>query len=649
MLFIKARFQNQDQLIIVCQKFLDTNMETYQITSQFRGYRNKEDITNLPEAITLEGGASVRIAYLVNGSQNVLVDTTGRVKSREGYTLDGQADATITPILSSFDWLTHFGQERHLRAGNSKLQWRYVASAGDYYKGAALTANQVVWADLITSISSERYNFAEFWDTSNLISKILFVNGASEIVEWTGGVANFASATSNTITKQGTTSWAEEGFYTTGSHKVIINGTEYTATGGWGTTTLTGVSPDPTVASHDVGEIVFQKPETTANTSITNLPNTLENDLIAVLNNQVYIASFKNRGVYVSKVDDFTDFRFTSPVRVVGDGALLTLDANPVALYPSESDMYISAGKNEWYKTSFKLSQGNDKESLTIERLKTAPQQAAQSQALVCGIKNNVIFISNEPTLDELGRIENRDVIPQSENISDPIKLDFDNYDFTDGSVFYFRYNIYVAVPKENRFLKYNIQEKWWEAPQLIPISRFSIINGELYGHSYANPETYKLFTGYNDNEKSMEAKAVFSYQNYGDRTNKKSFDELYSEGYIDSNTTLIQGIKYDIDGKATEKEYQLEGSNERVVAISKPLSSLGKESYGKNPLGGDLELTASTDLPPKFRLVQDTNKIDFYEVQLSFSSIGIDQRWQLLAFGTNATESPSKNIDIKI
>jgi hypothetical protein len=611
-------------------------MEKYQITSQFKGYRAREDITNLPDG------------FLVNGSQNVLVNTAGRVEVSKGYTLDGQADSTIASILSAFDWKTHFGQYRYLRAGNDKLQWRYVASAGDYYKGVVLTADQVVWCDLLTSTASNYFNFADFWDTTNSISKLLFVNGQSEINEWTGGVANFASATSNTITKQGTTSWAEEGFYTTGSHIVIINGTEYTATGGWGTTILTGVTPDPTVAGHDVGEIVFQKVETTANTSITGLPNTLENDLIAVLTNQVYVASFKNRDVYVSKVNDFTDFS-SAATRLVGQGATLTLDSNPVALYPLEKDMYISAGDDQWYRTRFRLSSENDKESLTIERLKTAPQQATQSQALVCGIKNNVIFASNEPTLDELGRIANKDVVPQSENISDDIKLDFDGYDFTDGSIFYFQYNIYVALPKENRFLMYNMREKWWEAPQLIPISRFSIIDGELYGHSYSNPETYKLFTGYNQNGKSMEAKAVFSYQNYGTRTNKKSFDEHYSEGYIDSNTTITRSVKYDIDGKATETSFDLVGTDSKVVAISQTASSLGKESLGKNPLGGDLELTASTDLPPKFRAIQTMSVTpNFYEVQMSFSSIGIDQRWELLAFGTNAKSSPDSNVEIK-
>lgn len=42
------------------------------------GYRNREDITKLPAG------------WIIRGSQNVLMDISGRLKSRQGYTLDGQ-------------------------------------------------------------------------------------------------------------------------------------------------------------------------------------------------------------------------------------------------------------------------------------------------------------------------------------------------------------------------------------------------------------------------------------------------------------------------------------------------------------------------------------------------------------------------------
>ena len=158
---------------------------------------------------------------------------------------------------------------------------------------------------------------------------------------------------------------------------------------------------------------------------------------------------------------------------------------------------------------------------------------------MISKMKNDVIFVTNEPTLDTLGRVQQVVLTPQSTNISDPIKLDFDSYDFTDASVFYFRYFIYVAIPRNNVVRMYNVVKGYWEAPQILPVGRFAVIGGELYGHGYGISETYKLFDGYNDNGKSMEAIAMFSFMNSGTRPALKSFNKFYSEGYISSNTML--------------------------------------------------------------------------------------------------------------
>ena len=80
--------------------------DDFTIVSNFAlGYRNREDITNLPPGV------------LVKGSQNVLTTTEERISSRKGYTIDGQASSVEAPILAAYDWELHIGEERHLRAG----------------------------------------------------------------------------------------------------------------------------------------------------------------------------------------------------------------------------------------------------------------------------------------------------------------------------------------------------------------------------------------------------------------------------------------------------------------------------------------------------------------------------------------------------
>jgi len=599
----------------------------YNLVSDFQfGYRNREDITNLPKGV------------LVKGSQNVLTNVSDRVASRKGFTLDGQSSTDTGGFRASYDWLRHTGDERHLRCGklttsnNGVLEVRFVATSGDSFNGTVFTEGQVYWFPIKSSMTIVDLNFSEFWDfTTEKKGFLLWVDGTSNIYEWSGGVTTLSSATAATITKTGTGTWAEEGFYTAGTRSVVINGTTYTYTGGESTTTLTGVTPDP--SAEIAKSIIFQTIRVTANSAMTNIPATFANSLIGNLRNQIYIGSLVDNTVYISKLNNYKDYSFATP-RVVAEGALVTLDSPPIGFVPQEESMYITAGKDFWYQTKFTLSADLTKESFEIIKLKTGSQQAAKSQGMISKIKNQVVYISNEPTLDELGRVEQILGTPQSVNFSDPIKLDFDSYDFTDATVFYYRYFIYIAIPQEGLVRMYNLTKTYWEAPQLLPVGRFAIIDGDLYGHGYAISETYKLFEGYTDNGKSMEAIAMFSFINYGTRTALKSFNKFYLEGYITSNTELTLGIQYNVQGCDIMTQYTLDGSNTKFVCLGTDDASLGKVSLGKASLGGELTFQDSEDLPPKFRWIPTFPQVDFFEYQPSVSSVGINQRWEILALG---------------
>lgn len=599
------------------------------------GYRNREDITNLPPGV------------LTVGSQNVLSNISERIQMRQGYALDGAINTSNAPILSSFDWNTRGNGERNMRAGfntsgsNGKLQFRFESASGD-----------VTWTDLKTSLTNTRLNYTTFWDATELLRLCLFVAGSSFIYEWNGAVTTFASATANTITKQGSSTWAQAGFYTTRDKKVVIEGTEYTYTGGETTTTLTGVTPDPTAGGHTAGDSVHQQVVTTANSSMTDLPATFTNDLISTLNNQVFVGSLASPTFYASTGSDYKDFSFTAPVRLPGEGATGTLDDNIVAFKPQEDVMYISAGANFFYNTQLTLSADLTSESFSIQRLKTTPLQGAYSQAFMSNMKNNIIMLTKEPTLDIFGRLEDILGTPQTKNISDSIKLDFDQYDFDDGSIFYNKYFIYLAVPKESLIRIYNLATNAWEAPQTIPVSRFYTVGGELYGHSYQTSESYKLFTGYADrvtetsSGNPIQAIANFSYQNFGSRTALKSVSEFYIEGYINQNTDLSCSVTYEIDGCATQQTFTVDGADTQIVCIGSGNNALGKYPLGSQPLGGQTT-NSLTGLPPKFRVVKTFAPQNFYECQFSFTIYGLDQRFELLAFGLNATPSTDTNFAI--
>lgn len=681
------------------------------------GYRNREDVTNTAPGI------------LTVGSQNVITNVSERIQIRQGYSVDGVHSDVAAPVLSSYDWLRSDNTEIHMRVGgltsagnDGKMQYRYVASDGT-----------VTWQTLLTGLTTVNYNFAVFFDTTNNLREVLFVNGSSNIYMWTGATATLSSANNTaghiavlnatptnggtgytvgdvlTITTGGTGGTATvltvDGSgaitaialttvgsgYTTGTGKatsggsggsatlnittvatgqivitgstlvqavgftptgsVIINGNSYNYTALVGESFL-GISPNS--SAEPVGSLIVQGVVSTANASLSGVPATFTQNLISTLNNQVFIGSTGSSFVYISQVSSYTNFSFSTP-RQSGEGWVFPLDGNVVGFMPQENYMYITAGQDLWYNVSFQLQTstvGITYEQVNALPLKTGKRQAAISQAFLSHMKNDIIVVTQETTVDTFGRVESSLVTPQTTNISDPIKLDIDAYDFTDGSIAYWRYYILVAVPKEGIVRIFNLATKSWEAPQTIPVSRFYIVDGELYAHSYNTFESYQLFTGYADRVYSgfagfpIAANWVFSYQNYGSRFSYKKATKAYIEGYINANTTLSFTLTYELDGCQTVKMFSLDGSDSQFVCISGAEGSLGKESLGKIKLGGQ-QSQSIQGLPPKFRWFPTFNNTDFFECSFSFSVLGTDERAELLGFGlavSGSSEIPVQN-----
>lgn len=751
----------------------------YSLNQKFIGYNARQDKTTQTPNV------------LVAPSQNVVLGTSGRVALVKGYALDGATSVVIdSGILSNYDFDNFKGDRRNMRAGfltsagnDGKLQYRYVNSAGT-----------ISWVNLMTSLTSIRMSFCDYWDNTALIKYVLWVDGSSNVYSWNGAVTTFASATSNTITKQGTNTWQQEGF--TGAGSITIGGVTATYTGGYGTTTLTGVSHD--FSGTVVASEIHQTPVTTALSSfnvINNLnflgnnalltayvnptgtssftPNNnnlvgasliatnafstnptdtqtfilningspitftfvaaigvtagnvlIETTLSATLanlqdlitnpssttakhvalsgpnqtlvgyltasvigglsafyptvigcgrRNQVYLGSSSSNNLFISRVNNYLDYSFTSPTRIVGEGALIPLDAFPVGFLPMEVvissggtsayDMYISEGLNTWSIIRSTLSSDNTKEQLEHIRMKVAPLEGAKSGRFMGKMTNHIMFIGNDNVAKLFGYLSYENV-PSTTDFSYPIIDDMNSYDFTDGSLFYHRNYIYVSVPKSGLIRIYNMtdqtaqqnsnlkgveditQQPWfWEAPVTYPISGFYVVAGELYGHSYTTSESYKLFTGGNFNHQDIDANATFAFDDKGDRTQSKASDEIFVEGYIKQNTELNVTVNGDLDSFQTSQTRIIDGSDNTIVAYGAGAHSLGKNPLGSQPLGGAQTVTST--LPAWFHCVKTYPEVPFYLEQISFESKGVDLQWELTSFGTNAEFTPEGNNSI--
>lgn len=623
----------------------------YQLINKFPGYRAREDQTMLDPS------------FLVAPSQNVVINTSGRLASVQGYVLDGATSAVIdSGILSHFDFTNFKGDVRNLRAGfmtsalnDGKLQYRYKIG------------NTVNWVDLKTGLTNIRLSFCEYWDNSNLIKDVLWVDGSNNVFSWNGSVTTFSSATINTVTKEGTNTWAQEGFSATGS--IVIGGVTATYTGGTATTTLTGVSVD--FSALPVASIVHQLPVVTALSSMTSILATFAPTVIGCgRTNQVYLGSNKSNNLYISKVNDFTNYAFTSPVRVAGEGCLLPLDAPPTKFIAQEVrdsekayDMYISEGLSSWGVIRSSLSSDNSKEQLEHIRLKSAPLQASLSERLCTKMKNQIMFVGNDKVANFLG-YQSYQYVPVMDDFSYSIVNDMNSYDFTDASIFYHRNYVYIALPKHGIVRAYNMtdqtkeygtynrdtedvtQQPWfWEAPITYPISGFYVVDGELYGHSYTTSESYKLFSGGSLNGQDIEAYAVFAYDDKGERTQSKASDEIWIEGYVKQNTNLNATISGDLNTFKVSQTVVIKGDDTTIVAFGAGGHSLGKDNFGSKPLGG-YETQLNT-LPAWFHVAKTYPQVPLYLEQISFYTKGVDLQWELICFGTNARETAEGNNQI--
>ncbi len=632
----------------------------FSLITKIKGFHAREDPTLLTPDI------------LIEPSKNVKIGTSGRVAIVSGYTLDGIGSTVIdSGILSNIDFTNFKGDVRNMRAGfltsalnDGKLQYRYRTGAG------TLASPYVInWVDLKTGLTNVRLSFCEYWDNTALVKLLLWVDGSNNIFAWNGSVTTIASAAAATITKNGTNTWAQEGYSATGS--VVINGTTYAYTGGSSTTTLTGVTPTP--VAEPANSIAHQLPITTTLASMTSILATFAPTVIGCgRRNQVYLGTSNSNNLYISKVNDYTNYTFTTPTRVVGEGALIPLDAPPIGFIPQESqvstdayDMYISEGLSTWAVIRATLSSDLTKETLEHIRLKVSELQGSKSERLMGKMKNHIMFIGNDNTANFLGYLSYK-FVPTIVDFSFPIIDNMNSYDFTDASIFYHRNYLYIAIPRAGLVRIYNMtdqtqeqysgaksledvtQQPWfWEAPITYPISGFYVVNGEIYGHNYTSSESYKLFTGGSFNGQQIDANATFAYDDKGDRSQSKMGSELWVEGYIKQNTKLNCTISGDLNAFMTSQTVVVDGNNNTIVAYGGGGNSLGDSNLGTQSLGGATTTIPIVSLPAWFHVAKTYSPESFYLEQLSFSTQGIDLQWELLAFGTNAEMTVEGNNDI--
>ena len=571
--------------------------EKYVLTQEYKGYVNKPEKTNIDSK------------YIVEGSKNVMVNVDGSIGSRKGTTviatdITEEANGTETEK----DWLTSRGDYFTLKRYDNNLDVIYTEGGVD----------KIERLHSSLTVGDSKGDFAIVFDKTRVIDKILLATGTHKLYMWTGAFVEVSAYTSTTVTIASGT-WGEKGFPATGN--IVIDGTTYAYTGGYDTATLTGLTGVPSTV---VGKKAF---EPVIEETLTDVDATYEIDYLGVYRNQLYLGSDTSRLVPVSSGIDYTLFTLVA-TRAAGDPNEFLLDDNSKGFMPTKQSMLMFGANNSVTEVRYVLSSDQTKEAFTVDQIINGDNQGSISARARISVGGNIYYINRDLQIG---------VIQLS---SDVVQNDFDAFDWTDSQMKYWKRNMVIVIPAHNTMMLFDLDQKLWQAPQIfqnIDIGSVSVTeDNRLIGHSYTSNVSYILFdeSTASDNSVAFPSKAVFAYNQFGDRTSNKAFNLYYQDGYISPAGELTRTVKYDYNGANGTDSKTFNGTETQFISDIEDNGGLGAIPLGESPLSGAGSGEAVTE--KRFRYVDPVPFSDFYEMQVSYEMETLEGSWRIVAHGGN-------------
>lgn len=498
------------------------------------------------------------------------------------------------------------------------------------------------------------FGFAANDISTNNLNTLIFCNARENYRIWVGAIDVLSSWTSTTMTTASSTGVASGLFAASGTIIVSNKNKQRQFTySGITASTFTGVSPDPNTGFGD-GELFV------GDEGITQLPTQYSgapkgNVLMCTNNARVLVANVLNATsnepgggqVYGSKVEDPTDFTFSTP-RQPGDGFIVSYSqggGTVTGLSQKENVNYIF--KPETIQTMSFSTDGNDfviQQPLTSYDERTSADEGAVSALAVFRSENTIVFVTPTNVVNTVNRIQNIDYV-QTLPISDAIKDTVDTavFDSQTAGIGY-RGRMFISCKSSNQtdfndmVLVYNLRYHSWEAPYFgLSIASWFVYNQNLYGCMATSPDVIQMMTGTTDYMSTtsvgspIDCQLTLGFRNFGSKDKQKEFDQYYIEGLMQQSGTVNFAITYD-DGN-TVRTGTLTGTEQGFF-----FNNTTDGAFGLNPFGiqtfGPQVIPGTDVIAQKFRLILTTKILPFYNLSLSLQTASY---FKLLAHGPNA------------
>ena len=587
-----------------------SKISSQSVIREYKGYTNRLEVTNTPDP-----------SYMVEGSINTVVDWMNTIGQRKGYQNYGASNAG-DGITGAFRWQTSRGDIFSLRKVGNDIQIKTLTGASlDTIEWFNL---KIIDAPTHQPQTDSVATFASVYNDTRKIDELLIAAGSNNLFSWSGAYGRVASSTTTTIDL--TEDIGSLGFNTTGT--VYIEGVAYAYTGFTGTQ-FTGVTPDASglTANDRVVEGVKSH-------SITGKPSNFKVDYVGVFKNRAHLGCAVSRVLMVSNGTDYTNYTTGS---AAGDAWISTMDDTCAGFDTSKKSIVVYGNTEMVLEIVYTLSADQTKEYREFNRLATAPMQGIIAPLAKVRVKNSMMYITQEKTLDTLQFVENisdEQVLP----LSDLIKNDFDATDFTGASISYWERNILIAAPASNIVFMYDLERGLWQAPMRFrncTIGMFTIDeNGDLIGHDAFATASYKVFVTDSDNGTAIQSSAVFAYNNYGDRFGNKRITTYAQDGYISANGTLTRTLDFDYRGAKRTLDLSFSGDEVDFLYVIEDSGGLGKAPLGERSLGGSSLIP--TETARRFRYADAITPTDFYELRVTYSMDDNSATWRLVSHASD-------------
>lgn len=622
------------------------------------------------------------VLTVTGGTAQITVDTIlpGGVKTTQIHTAgSGYAANDVLKLATPSG-----GQPAYVKVltvdGSGVVLTYSILTAGSGYVGDV--------TQTITTTGGGGSNFSvNVTNTGNTINAWhLSANGTgysvATLIGLTGGSGsgaslNILSVGAYSITKAGTTTFAQNRFYHTRNKTLVCvrTGQVFNYSSAGDSVTVTGLSADP--SGLVAGDILIQQVVTQ-----TQKPTQgRNNDIPFIFQNQLILGSNTDAQVYLSKNSSYYDYTYSSP-RLSGEGGLLTLDGSTKAINALGSYLLCFSGRNAIFRADYQqlsVSQssgtGITAETLNVQKFDLGVNQGALNHECVIPIDSSQLaYLTNEVSLRVINATQTATGLTvvfgslDSKTLSNPIKPDFDAETWTGAFGIWYKTTLMFSAPAASHTYMLNFIEdangkslRFWNPPQILPVGAMTAIdlddgNGPiLCGHSNVVPETYKLFVGLSDGQYdnmdvadkiAIHAIAKYAYDNMKKRDLLKTFDEYAVDGEINPNTKDLQlSLLYDFDGHTQIVQKIVDGTDEAILEGNVTNNALAQSMLAAQPLGG---LLTPPDDARRFRVIFEIAREDFYELSATFETNNVDRYWAILAHGSNASLSPRKGTTIR-